>query len=117
MVDPLVEHADVAAWLQRPVNGATATLAISMAESWVRPVLSTLTWPPSRDEHPDVWAAVVELAGIAVDNPTGMRSSTSGGVTDEWQVARRAEILADLEARWGGAQPLGSFPPAQAWPG
>lgn len=114
----LVSTADLAALLGRPVPEQTADTAVRLAEADLRPLVRSREWPTDRSECDDLWGPTLRLAALYVDNPLGMRSTTSGGATDEWGVSSRAEILADVAARYGAAAgPISSFPPARAWPG
>lgn len=113
----LVQRTDLTALLQRTIGEHTADTAVRLAESDLRPLVRSRPWPTSRDDCEDLWGAVLKLAALYVDNPLGMRSTTSGGTTDEWGTTTRTEIVADVAARYGAVSPLGAFPPAQTWPG
>lgn len=120
----LVTPADLGRFLQRAfVDQDSATIAVRVAEGWLRSVIPGTEWPDPVPE--DLWAWALELASIAYANPETLQSRTVDAVTDQWSVGRRAEILAEASARYGdgfngggsgsgGAR--GSFPPPSSWP-
>lgn len=112
----LVTPAELRTWLERSdLSEDRAALAVRVAEGWLRGATGLTVWPDPVPE--ELWSACLELAGMAVDNPTSRSQSGTGDESDAWIVTRRADILASVAAvlRAGGG-PLGSFPPAQAWP-
>jgi hypothetical protein len=119
-----VTATDLATWLRLgdAIEADTAALALSVAAGWIagRSSLS-----PMPDVVPlDIWAAWLELAGIAYDNPTSMTSNQAGEEITMWAGGsqdRRAAILAALESAYPRTTsgPLGAFPMSNAdgpWP-
>ena len=111
----LVGAGELATYLQRPLRSDVETMAIRVAEEWLRSACTSLTdWPDPVPE--DLWAWALELAGIAYSNPEGLATRTAGDDTQGWVIARKQEILDAAQERYGGAQPVGHFPPAPCWP-
>lgn len=101
---------DLPSWLQVPeVDEQTAVRVRRYANGWLMSATGLSQWP---DPIPDnLWAWAIELAGIAYRNPTALTSES----IDDYQVShdreRRAEILAEAKARYGGARtPVYNFP-------
>ncbi|GAA2022505.1 hypothetical protein WDZ16_12965 [Pseudokineococcus marinus] len=118
MAEPLVTPDEVREWLGRDdtaVPDGRAVLAVRVVEGWLRGATGLAEWPDPVPEA--LWSACLELAGLAVDNPTSRSQSVTGDESDGWFAARRAEILAGVTAalRTGGT-PSGSFPDPVAWP-
>lgn len=106
----LFDLVDLPSWLQVPqVDEQTAIRVRRYADGWLMAATGLTSWP---DPVPNnLWAWAIELAGIAFRNPAGATSES----IDDYQVshdrARRAEILAEAKAVFGGAsQPQFSFP-------
>ena len=107
-----------------PVTQDSADLAEEVALGWLSGVTQVEDWQ-SHTEDPVVKAWVLELAGIAYENPTSMTQDQAGEVQSAWQRDRRSQIL-DAAAAWAARKGLladttatlsrGSFPPAQPWP-
>lgn len=120
----LVTPAQLKHFLQRhTVDQESAKLAARVAEGWLRSVIPGTGWPDPAPE--DLWAWALELTSIAFANPETLQSRTVDTVTDQWHVARRAEILAEAKAKYGHGfdsgngstgSPRGTFPPASPWP-
>lgn len=105
----------------QPIHADDAQLAEEVAAGW-------LSEPIGRDPReienppPAIVSWMIELAGIAYENPTSMETDTSQDTSSGWR-DRRAQILASARA-WAREQagntrtvalPKGSFPPAQPW--
>jgi hypothetical protein len=108
----IFDLADLPSWLQVPeVDEQTAIRVRRYANGWLMAATGLASWP---DPVPDnLWAWAIELAGIAYRNPTALTSES----IDDYQVShdreRRAEILAEAKAVFGGARsPVYAFP---AW--
>ncbi len=114
----IIEAADLAEYLRRSIDGASAETAIRMAEGWLAGATRLDPWPPDPVGE-DLWAWALELAVLAYTNPTGLASVTAGGEVTQWSDAarRRQEILdAARAAHNSQGRPVASFPPAQPWP-
>lgn len=111
----LVGPGQLAVYLQQPTRADAEEIAIRVAEGWLRSVTPSLTsWPQPPPE--DLWAAALELAGIAYSNPQGLITRTVGDDTQGWAITRRQQVLDAVKEKYGGAQPQGSFPVALCWP-
>lgn len=107
----LFDLGDLPSWLQVPeVDTETATRVRRAVNGWLQDATGLTDWP---NPVPDrLWAWAIELAGIALDNPTsnaaeaiGSTSTTYGGR------GRRQEILDAARAAYNTAgQPQYSFP-------
>jgi len=115
-VADLVEPETLKTWLGLDeVDVDRAQLAVRVAAGWVRRVTGPAPWPTDLPE--DLFSALLELAGLAYDNPTSMSQRGTGEISDGWVITRRAEILDGVRASWSTqAAPTGSFPPAPMWP-
>jgi hypothetical protein len=118
MTDALFNAADLSGWLHQTVTDAAATSAEAVVWGWLSPVLKVDTRP---DPVPDyVWAAAVELGGIAYSNPKGLSRNDLGPIRQYFSLERRNEILDEVYR--GGlppsvqAAPRGNFPCAQRYP-
>lgn len=122
---PFVSTDDVRNFIRKPhASSSTVQTAIRMAEGWALGAAPHLQIPTEQTtDRQDLWAWLVELAGIAADNPTGLAGKAVGSVNQSWNLARRGEILDAIKNRYGGsngaggpASPRGSFPLPTAWP-
>jgi hypothetical protein len=108
----LFDLADLPSWLQVPeVDEQTAIRVRRYASGWLMAATGLTSWP---DPVPDnLWAWGIELAGIAFRNPTALTSDSIDDYSRSFDSARRAEILAEAKAVFGGARsPQYEFP---AW--
>lgn len=106
----LFELSDLPSWLQIPeVDEQTATRVRRWASGWLMAATGLTQWP---DPVPDnLWAWGIELAGIAYRNPTGLTSEAIDDYNVSHDRERRAEILAEAKAVFGGAgAPRYEFP-------
>ena len=114
----LVQPGELAVYLQHSVRIDTESMAIRVAEGWLRSVTTTLDdWPQPAPE--DLWAWALELASIAYNNPQGLISRTTDEDTRAWALERKQQILDAAERKYGGARAsgAGTFPAAPAgWP-
>ena len=101
---------DLPSWLQVPeVDEQTAIRVRRYASGWLMAATGLTSWP---DPVPDnLWAWAIELAGIAFRNPAAATSESIDDYSVSHDRERRAEILAQAKAAYGG-QPQYSFP---AW--
>jgi hypothetical protein len=86
-----------------------AAVARRMAGGWLKSATHLTEWP---DPIPDeLWTWSLELAAIAYRNPDGVLSEGIDDYNSTLDRARRAQILADARAVYGGASgPQYSFP-------
>lgn len=106
----LFELTDLPSWLQVPeVDEQTAIRVRRYASGWLMAATGLTSWP---DPVPDnLWAMGIELAGIAYRNPTALTSESIDDYSVSHDKERRAEILAEAKAVFGGAgSPRFSFP-------
>jgi hypothetical protein len=109
----LFDLGDLPSWLQRPqVDAATATRVRRMVNGWLQDATGLTDWP---DPVPDrLWGWALELAGIAIDNPTAVWSETIGATSTVFErgaQGRRREILAAARDTYSTAgKPQFSFP-------
>lgn len=106
-----------------PVSKESAELAKQVALGWLSAATDVDDWEPyAQDNRVATW--VLELAGIAYENPTSMTADGAGEVSSAWQRDRRAQIL-ERAQQWATRMNLrattaptsrGAFPPAAAWP-
>lgn len=105
-----------------PVSQESAELAERVALGWLSEATGIDEWDwDSHKESSTVFAWVLELTGIAYENPTSMSQDGAGDVQSSW-VDRRKQILESAKA-WAlrrspsaGVTSRGSFPPAARWP-
>lgn len=107
----LFDLIDLPSWLQAPqVDTETATRARRYASGWLKHATQLTTWPPVPVPD-DIWAWAIELAGIAMRNPTGLASQSLDDHSVSYDNSRRQEILDAARAAYSGASvPLYSFP-------
>lgn len=117
----LFQPQELADYLQKPLTDlgpASVLAARRIAGGWLLAATGLTAFP---DPVPDdLWTWAIELAAIALDNPTGRASEASGGVSTGFG-RRRAEILTAAAARYPpasgtAAAPQFSFPPPPPWP-
>ncbi len=103
-------------WLQDPqVTAEREATARRVASGWLRNATGLAAWP---DPVPDdLFAWGFELAAIALRNPAGFATSTSGAVSVTWDRLRRDKILEDAWLAYNAdAKPQSSFPkPDWSW--
>lgn len=109
---------ELAAYLQRDLDAATATQARRIAYGWLKSATSLTDWP---DPVPDdLWAWGLELAALAYVSPEGLVTEDPGGVPPGWSGPRWEQILREARRKYadegGPAAPVGSFPPPPCWP-
>lgn len=127
MPTPIVTAADLTLFLRYPQDEQITTTAAALAEKVATGWLSEATGTFPDPLPSPIYSWLIELAGIAYENPTSMESDTSQDTSSSW-VDRRLQILAnarqwradrDAEADAASQVPAksrGCFPPAQAWP-
>lgn len=109
----LFDLVDLPSWLQIPqVDAGTATRVRRMVNGWLQDATGLADWP---DPPPDrLWGWALELAGIALDNPTAVWSETVGGTSTVFErgaQGRRREILDAARSAYNTAgKPQHSFP-------
>ena len=117
----LFELEDLENYLQQgPLNEASVLVARRVTSGWLRAATKLQTWP---DPVPDdLYGWALELAGLVYNNPEGLITDTTGGVTATWERGRRDAILDLARSTYGdpdtGAAggPLFSFPePDWSW--
>ena len=102
-----------------PVDAESTALAENVALGWLSEATGITDWSPETlTQDLTVKAWVLELAGIAYENPTSMENDTAGDVSSQWR-DRRSQILKTAEA-WArrnghapaaaGATSRGTFP-------
>ena len=106
----LFDLGDLPSWLQVPeVDTETATRVRRAVNGWLQDATGLTTWPSPVPD--DLWGWAIELAGMVYDNPTAQLVASSGGVTDTYDRARRADILAAARRKYNtSGQPQYSFP-------
>ena len=107
----LFDLVDLPSWLQVPsVDTETAIRVRRYASGWLKNATQLTPWPP--DPVPDdIWAWAIELAGIAFRNPAGYNSASVDDYSHGDDGPRRAAILAEAKATYGGVSlPQFSFP-------
>lgn len=106
----------------------TAELAIQIATGWLSGVVGPISDSDQAvPESGPVYAWLLELAGIAYENPTSMTQDDAGETKSAW-ADRRAQILQQAHA-WAVATgtapesqaprapaPTGRFPKPRPWP-
>lgn len=116
---------ELAARVQREIDGVYAESAIRTADGQLRGAMDfTGEWPTPLPSP--VWSWWVELAAMALDNPTGLGQRGVGSEQEQWLITRRDKVLSDA-ARWvttsglleqvAVTAPLWSYPPPPEWPG
>ena len=109
---------DLSDWLHQTITDEAASAAESVVWGWLQPVLGVAERPDP--VSPMLFAAAVELGGIAYSNPKGLSRDDLGEVRQYFSLERRNEILDDVYR--GGlpptvtAKPRSNFPPAQRYP-
>lgn len=115
----MIAHRDeLAAWLQQPVDPATADLYLGVAEGLVVAEIGARSpWPEA------VKGVQLSVVARALDNPTGRRATTTGsesatmahvdGVYLSGEDKRSLRRAVGLSADPG---PAHSFPAALCWP-
>lgn len=127
---PLLTAASLSRFLRYPpgqeLEDEDAEQAQTVAVGWLSVPTGVEDWGQDWGQVPSpVRAWLLELAGIAIENPTSMQDDQSGDTRSGWR-DRRQQILAEAQA-WAqrtGSDPrpspagvsLGSFPPARRWP-
>ncbi|WP_103529514.1 hypothetical protein [Streptomyces sp. SM12] len=98
---PLATTEELEAYLQRPVPGATALVALVFASGRVRsyinrslPILVDATTAPD-----DIRGVVVALAGRVVNNPADLRQEAVGGLSATYGTETIGVTLTDDERR------------------
>lgn len=107
----LFDLGDLPPWLQVPtVDPATATRVRRYASGLLLNATRLTPWPP--DPVPDdIWAWAIELAAIAMRNPSGASSESIDDYARSNDTARRKEILDAARLAYSGASvPTYSFP-------
>lgn len=106
----LVDPGELTKWLRYPVDPDAENIAIRVAQGWIRSVTQLSDWPDPVPE--DLWASAIELSAMALENPSGLDTDTTGDNTMVYARARRGEILAVVARVYGGQarMPQGSFP-------
>lgn len=100
---------DLASWLQRDLDTATATRARRAASGWLRSATGFDEWPSTIPD--DLWTWAVELAALAYTNPELLATETTGANSATWERGRRDDILRAAKAAYSGSgKPLYSFP-------
>lgn len=99
--------------------------AEEMAVGWLSEPTGVEDWRTVSPLPPTIRTWILELAGIAIENPTSMQDDQSGDTRSGWR-DRRQQIIEAARAwsRRQGHQPKptlsgaarGSFPPAGSWP-
>ena len=109
----LFDLRDLPSWLQVPeVDTETATRVRRYVNGWLQDATGLTVWP---DPVPDrLWAWAIELAAIALENPTAKWSQTIDDTVDVYErgpQGRRREILDAARTAYNTAgKPQGSFP-------
>lgn len=105
----LFDLPDLAGYMQRDLDTATATLARRVASGWLRSATGLSEWTAPVPD--DLWTWALELAEMAYGNPAGLASEVVGGTTSTFDRARRAAILESARLKYStGATPVYSFP-------
>ena len=105
------------------IADATFDVVRRMVSAWL---LDATKLPQLPQDHDLIWSWALELAALAVENPTSTTSQTTLGITKQWSNAdaqRRSQILSRAHA-WAREQetlpednaPVGSFPGATRLP-
>lgn len=112
-----------------PVGNSDAELAEQVALGWLSDPTGITNWE-NQPANPGtaLFSWVLELAGLAYENPTSQEQDQSGDVTSAWSPTardRRSQILASARA-WaqrngsspstGAPRARGNFPAAEGWP-
>lgn len=107
---------DLNDYLRQDVNVDAWQVVERVVHGWLKGATGLTQWPDPLPD--DVFSWALELAAIAYENPVPTLSTESvGGVTQQWQRARKAEILAAAAAAYGTrGRASGSFPDLVAWP-
>lgn len=105
----LFELTDLAGYMQRDLDTATATLARRVASGWLRSATGLSEWAdPVQD---DLFAWALELGEMAYGNPGGFSSETIDDHSVTYDRARRAAILEAARLKYSaGGVPVYSFP-------
>jgi hypothetical protein len=110
-VADLFDLIDLPSWLQVPqVDTETATRVRRAANGWLQDATGLAVWPSPVPDR--LWAWALELAAIALNNPTSANTEQ----IDDYQIAfgdrlRRAEILKAARSAYNtAAGPQYSFP-------
>lgn len=102
--------------LHQQVSIQAAAAAERLVWGWLKRPLGLTQRPDFVSDELFSWA--IELGGIAHENPSGLSYYQLGPERYGFSVERRGEILAEAASGHTAAHggPLGSFPPAEAWP-
>lgn len=107
----LFDLVDLASYMQRDLDTASATIARRVASGWLRSATGLSDWPSPVPD--DLWTWALELAEMAYGNPSGLASEAVDDYSSTFDRARRAAILATARAKYSASGvPQYSFPDA-----
>lgn len=107
----LFDLTDLAGYMQRDLDTASATLARRVASGWLRSATGLSDWTSPVPD--DLWTWALELAEMAYGNPSGLAVESVDDYSGTFDRARRAAILAAARQKYStGTVPVYSFPDA-----
>lgn len=105
----LFDLTDLASYMQRDLDTASATRARRVASGWLMSATGQSEWTAPVPD--DLWTWALELAEMAYGNPGGFSSETIDDHSISFDRARRTAILEAARSKYStGGTPVYSFP-------